>query len=532
MIRIAFATERVARAALVLLALVLTTSCGSGGVNGPVPVVDPTRITILPDNATVFAGLPTTFQISGGTGAYIVTSSNQAVIQVSGTLNVGVLTVVPNPVLADTTVTITVRDTGTAPTATANVTVKPGTVNNSITVTPTNTACGAQIVCSSGDAIVSTTIAQGGIPLAARGVRFDVVSGDYGFINVDPVTLATTISSSVTVTTDETGKAQARLRVNAAAPSQTALLQATDVGTGTFQRTSFIISQSTGAEPGFLTVPNAVSFQGALKDQCADRNGVSARILVFGGVPPYTVASSTSAFQVSPGDLSFSGGSFDITPAGICVASPGLPIVVSDSAGHTTQTLAANIPGTTAAPTLSATPNDVTLTSCSGTANVTVAGGAPVNNRYFATSGSDALLVTISGSTVTIGRRNPSPGIGSSTALNVGVSDGTAVANVTVHLSGSASGACPSGLTASALSVDLPACGTVGNVTITGGSGTYSASSSSAAVVVQVSGPTLSITRAAGSGGAISPATVTVRDAANPTTPIIPITVTSAATGC
>ena len=66
-----------------LLALmVLVASCGSGSVGTP-PVNDPTKITILPDNATLYSGLPTTFSITGGTGAYLVTSSNQAVIPVA-----------------------------------------------------------------------------------------------------------------------------------------------------------------------------------------------------------------------------------------------------------------------------------------------------------------------------------------------------------------------------------------------------------------------------------------------------------------
>ena len=49
------------------------------------------------------------------------------------------VTVVPNPVTADTTVTLTVRDTGTAVPVTATLTVRPGTVNNDITITRTST---------------------------------------------------------------------------------------------------------------------------------------------------------------------------------------------------------------------------------------------------------------------------------------------------------------------------------------------------------------------------------------------------------
>ncbi|HEX7403274.1 MAG TPA: hypothetical protein VF287_04595, partial [Usitatibacter sp.] len=182
--------DRLARLALALASIAVVTSCGSGAVSGPVPVNDPTRITILPATATAFSGLPTTFVISGGTGSYIVSSSNQAVIQVAGTLAGSTLTIVPNPVLADTPVTLTVRDTGTAPVATATVTVRPGTVSNNITITPTGTQASTctPALCSGGDALVSATLSQGGIPLPARPVRFDVVTGDFRFVTTDPIT--------------------------------------------------------------------------------------------------------------------------------------------------------------------------------------------------------------------------------------------------------------------------------------------------------------------------------------------------------
>ena len=176
-----------ARCAFAFAALAGLVSCGSGAVSPH--VVDPTRILILPATATLFSGMPTTFTITGGTGAYIVSSSNQAVVPVSGTSN-GNLVIAPNPVLADTTVTLTVRDTGTNAPVTATLTVKPNTVNNSITITPTATQGGscAPAVCSGGDAEVTATISQGGIPLAARGVRLEVVSGSFRFIVNPPNT--------------------------------------------------------------------------------------------------------------------------------------------------------------------------------------------------------------------------------------------------------------------------------------------------------------------------------------------------------
>ncbi len=222
------------RLAFALFILAVLNSCGSGAVSGPPPVNDPLQITILPAGTALapviaYSGLPTVFSVTGGTGAYIVSSSNQAVIQISGPISGSTFTVIPNPVLSSTTVTLTVRDTGTAPTVSSIVTVQPGTVNNSVTITPTNNGC-QPAICSGDDALVSTTISQGGIPLGARSVRFDVVTGTFSFVTT--ANGVDSLTSTVSVLTDETGKATARIRIPANAANQSALMQITDLGTG------------------------------------------------------------------------------------------------------------------------------------------------------------------------------------------------------------------------------------------------------------------------------------------------------------
>ena len=120
---------------------------------------------------------------------------------------------------------------------------------------------------------MSTTISQGGIPLAARGVRFDVLSGTFSFVSTDPVTHVVTLVNTIQVVTDETGKAVALIRIPPNAQNQTALIQVTDLGTGTFQRTSFAIAQSNGSSPGFAIIPTSIVFQGTLTNQCAGATG-------------------------------------------------------------------------------------------------------------------------------------------------------------------------------------------------------------------------------------------------------------------
>jgi hypothetical protein len=428
-----------ARFALALAALAGLTSCGSGAVSPQ--VVDPTRITILPATATLFSGMPTTFTISGGTGAYIVSSSNQAVVQVSGTSN-GTLIIAPNPVLADTTVTLTVRDTGTNAPVTATLTVKPNTVNNSITITPTATqgASCAPAVCSGGDAEVTATISQGGIPLAARGVRLEVISGSFRFI-VNPPGTPEVLATVTDVVTDEVGKVRARIRVLADAPNQTALLQVTDLGTLAFQRASFVIAQSTGTSPGFTVAPSTITFTGATTAQCMPA-GQTALIYIFGGVPPYSILNTgDSIFTTNQDVVLQSGGSFSIRTTGDCGS---FPILVRDSAGHTASVTVENKAGTAAPSPVVVSPDAVTIffagtgpvPQCSG-ASSTVGGGLGPGS-YFVASGSSAYLVSISAVNPTVSIRrspgsvNPNPGgVPPSTTL-IGVSDGQTTDFITV----------------------------------------------------------------------------------------------------
>ena len=501
--------QRLARAALALAAFVAVASCGSGGVSGPVPVNDPTRITILPGTATAYSGLPTTFVISGGTGSYIVSSSNQAVIPVSGAITGSTLVVVPNAVVIDTVVTLTVRDSGTTPTQTATVTVKPGTINNEITITPTSTQGGAcaPAICSGGDALVTVTLSQGGIALPGRGVRLEVVSGAFRFITSALGAATETLDTSITVVTDEAGKARARIRVLADASNQTALQRITDLGSGAFQLTSFIIAQATGSSPGFFVTPDSVTFQGARADQCAS-NSVSATFFIFGGMPPYTISNTSSAFFASRDFVAASGGSFVVTPNGTCVATPGAPIVVRDASGRTTTALAANIAGTAPVPALVVAPQSVSLASCAAVATVQAAGGS---GHYVAVSGSGIVLVTSGGAGIFGIQRVPnSPAtLG---PVNVGITDGSSSATVTVNLTGQGAGACPPPpLSVSTTAVVLSDCLTAVQVTLSGGSGTYTATSNNASVTATVSVNTLSIQRTRPSP-AFSTAVVRVTD--------------------
>jgi hypothetical protein len=221
----------------------------------------------------------------------------------------------------------------------------------------------------------------------------------------------------------------ARIRALADAPNQTALLQVTDLDSGAFQRSSFLIAQSTGTSPGFFVTPTSVTFSGRVSGQCA--TGQEAVFFVFGGSPPYTVSNSApSAFTLSDGTVFNSGDGFFIRTRGPCATDA--VFVVRDSAGRTVTVTASNVEGAPPTPVVVA-PEEVTITSCNDRASVTIAGGT---GTYFAAT-SNALLVTVSGTTATIERRSgPSGSLPDPTDLQVGISDGRTNTTVDVHLVG------------------------------------------------------------------------------------------------
>jgi hypothetical protein len=416
--------------ALALAALAaLAASCGSGAV-GPSPnVSDPAKITILPGTAVMYSGLPTTFSITGGSGAYVVTSDNQAVIPSPGSVLTNSLTLVANNVTAEVNVTLTVRDTGTLAPVTAVVTVRPGTVNNNIDIAYTRAAC-SPALCSGDDALVTVTLSQGGIPLPARGVRYDVVSGDYRLITTPAGTQPEVLATTATTVTDETGKARMRLRATPLVPNQTAILQITDIATGAFQRTSFVIAQDGGTNGSFFTIPASVTYTGPRAGVCA--SGAASNFFVYGGTPPYTIANpQPNALAVSPGTVGASGGSFSVTVLGTFCPS-ATTLAVTDSAGRTINVTVTSNAGTVTPDAVKVAPATASVLTCTDVASATVTGG--LGTYLQPTSSSSALVVTQSGNLLTIRRAVPSPAPSSATA-SVAVSDGLTTASVTVTLS-------------------------------------------------------------------------------------------------
>lgn len=422
-----------ARAAAACAAALTLASCGGGGVSAnPSPIVDSPTLTILPATATLYAGLPTTFVLSGGTGAYIVTSSNQAIVPVSGGVTGRSVTVVPNPVTVDTDVTLTMRDTGSATPVTASVTVKPGTVNNDLTITPSSQSAGCSpALCSGSDALVTVTISQGGIPLAARGIRFTAVTGNFSFLPLGSGVIEQGGAAFVT-TTDETGIARAKIQVAALAPSQTALVQATDLASGAYRQASFPVVQFTGNTPAFFTLPSTITFTGPYANTCA--SSASTEVSVFGGTPPYTISGGSGAFGVSPGVVPASGGQFAVTLSATPICVTGGAIGVTDATGRTISVTVDNVAGTGTAPppAIALTPIALTL-GCGASAQVVISGGTEPFNVGVDHPRVTATIVAPATRVVTITRLGgPDPLPPYATTARVTVTDGTSSKQVTV----------------------------------------------------------------------------------------------------
>ena len=384
----------------------------------------------------MYSDIPFTFAVTGGTGTYVVVSSDQVALPVSDVVGGNAFTVVPGPVADDTPVTLTVRDTAAATPVLVSATVKPRTTSNVVTVTPSasqSQACGASI-CAGGDAEVKIVLTQGGTPLANRQVRFDVLSGDFRLISSSGGGGEVLVFSMTTVT-DSTGTARVRVRALSDAEAQTGLLQMTDVSSGSTTSTAISIAPSSNAP--LNAQPSTITFRGRDDDTCA--SGITADVIVFGGRPPYSI-SQPGVFIVSPAVVDDSGDRFQVQATGQCTAGSAIAIV--DNNGATVTVNASNLPGasTQNIPPLVVSPSSVTLETCGTIANVAIAGGL---TPYFGTSTNQSVAVSISprsggGGVASIRRAINSGPVG--TPQTVTISDGRTTQTVTVNLAPDAQG--------------------------------------------------------------------------------------------
>jgi hypothetical protein len=367
--------------ALAILALLGGCGGGSGAPNNPFAPgpVAPGPLSILPAAPTVYSNTPATLTITGGVPPYFVVSSNVQVLPLGASVTNGTIVLLPANVLSATAVVITAQDSAGTKTQ-ATVTVQPSPIFNTLTITPASTACGVNTLCSGQSGTASVTVTgPGGVGIAGRQVRFDVVSGAFAIQTTDP---AHPLVSTLTVVSDQFGVAQAIIVATAGAPTQPAQLRATELTTGNQQTAQFTIVQTINGSTVLSVVPSTVTITGPDTSTCS--SGFRTDYFIYGGTPPYRVTSTfpNSVILVNPVVLA-SGQPFTAITNGSCVN----PLVFSivDAVGLQTTATLINNPGTSAPPTnveaLQAFPPTQNVAGCSGkTISELITGGTPPYN--------------------------------------------------------------------------------------------------------------------------------------------------------
>ena len=420
------------------LAGVLALSACGGGSGSPINVLGPnSSLTVLPGQVSVYPGTSATLTVSAGLPPYQAFSSNSAVLPVVQQVAGNTIVLSPNPIAnstgsPDVNVAVTINDARNQ-VVVASVTVKPATLLNAVTITPSGGACGTNL-CSgeAGNATVTATLQSGG-PAVGRQIRFDVIYGAYGLAATNP---STPLAQTRTVLTDAAGKATVGIQVAANAPTQPAQITATDVAGGQQLTGNFTITNRT-ATTEITVVPNTATITGAFVNQCS--SGFRVDYVVSGGNPPYRVTASAPTAVVIVNPTVFTSGSFfEAITTGIC-ADP-LTFTIIDSAGKQTTATLSNTPGTTELPApipppaLTITPATIGDASCAGNTFqfVLVGGTAPYN---VVTNIPGAIVtppvIDSSGGTTTVSGLSNSSGLVTVTAVDSTNPKKTASATIT-----------------------------------------------------------------------------------------------------
>jgi hypothetical protein len=298
------------------------------------------------------------------------------VLPVAQTPSGNTIVLLPGSVTVDTPVTITVQD-AIGQRATSTVTVRPSPIFNTLTIKPSSAACGSNICSGQTGTASVTVVGPGGVGIAGRQVRFDVIDGDFAIQSNNP---ATPLVSTLTVVSDGNGVATVFIQANLGAPTQPATLRATELTTGNQVNGQFTIVQSNALSvlPADATI--------TAPDNTGCLGGFAVVYRVFGGTPPYTASTSVpNAITILNGVNIPFGGAFTALTTGVCV-DPATITVVDATGAVTTATLhnvlGANPPAPPPATGVEITPGSYKVPApCAGqTFSFIVDGGLPPYN--------------------------------------------------------------------------------------------------------------------------------------------------------
>lgn len=418
---------------------------GCGGGSGAVqnvqpPATIPTLFTLPAGVVVAYSQVPATVKIVGGLPPYQALSNNSGVLPVPLNVSGDTLVLVANPVAVgtDVGVTLTISDQS-GQVALANVTVRYAPLFEAgVTVTPSSGLCGTN-VCDGETASVRTVATGiGGSPLPGRQIRFDVVYGPVAILTSNP---AQPTAPTLTVVTDGAGVAAIQIQATANATTQEAQIRATDVATGQQQIANFVVQRTTTTNNLSVTPSNA-TITTLYNDSCSA--GFRIDYFIYGGTPPYTVASTfPTAVSLTPTVVLASGSSFRATTNGTCVDP--LVFTIVDSAGKQTTTTLINRPGTLTPPSaptptppaaLVITPSAITNDSCTGrTFNFVITNGSPVYNVSVTPSGATVTppIVGASGQSVAISGLLTASGVTTVVVVDSGNPQQTRTATITCN---------------------------------------------------------------------------------------------------
>jgi len=426
-----------AGALFALVAAVLLSSCGGGGAAGNPAVTG--GLTIIPNNGTVFAGVPFTFQILGGRTPYVMTSSEPGLLSVpSQTDSNSIEVVAANPGVVDVGL-----QPGELPVRTVNITVRSGDGQTAVSIMkvginfltglgvslapitcPIAVPAGATGIqaCSGGETTVQFDAIFNGNLLGDHQFRLSVLRGPFQFVFPQGGS-----GDSIVVTSDHTGRVTAIMQVTTGVPTQIAVLRVQDLATGVYSDTAFTITGT--RNNGTITpLPAKVTFTGNLTTDC----GVgSSDILVFDGTAPYTAISSNPQITVTTSQSDSNPGRFTVTVIGNTPPCPTGTIIITDAQAARATVDVTSVAGSGKPPTPPAfdvQPDAITL-GCAQSGSVTAVGGS---GSYSTNSANPNITASVSGNTVTITRAGPAaPGTGTMTTT-VGVTDGSTIKTVDV----------------------------------------------------------------------------------------------------
>ena len=432
-------------------------SCGGGGAGSSTSVGGASNggaISIFPDNATFYAGVPSRITVSGGRTPYSLSSSEPTILDVPATFSGHDIDLIPaNPGVVDSglapgalqirTVTITARDsTGTF--ARASIAVAQNFLTGyGLSLSPSNcpsTSSGSGATatttptsaCAGGDTIVRLAAVFNGTLYGDQPFRLDVASftaaGVPYFQFKDPLTGA--LTNTVTTVSDHSGVVTVQITVPANSPTQVALIRVTHLPDGVYTNQAFTI-QGVPSTTALTAIPSTVTITGALTTSCGTG---SFDTLIFDGLPPYTATSTNSNITVTPSTSSTNPGRFTITANNPTLCGT-FSVVIQDSVGRRATVTVITAAGTiapTPPPTFAVSPATLTL-ACSTSGSVSAVGGS---GSYSVTSTHPRVTAIVSGNTVTITRLSDAPLTVPPTAYpttaTVTVSDGTSLKDVTV----------------------------------------------------------------------------------------------------